>query len=292
MHRLGGHVLGFADVEDDAGRRLLPGVDEGHDPHARVLRRRHRDAALPAGRAGGGRALGVRSRSSTAATAGASTRPRSSPTSTRSRRSSASIDGLTFLLVGDMRMRTMHSILYALSQFDAKAYVVGPPEMSLTAEFMLELDERNVALRGGRVDRRRDRRVRRDLHGAGRPGRLHAVARRARRRRRRPRGHRTVVPGHPRAPPREGEDRLDHPAQPPAHGRAARRTSTRRVTRATGRRRSTASSCGWRSSPSCWARWSNGDAASPSTGSPSTSRPRDGREPARAAPRASSGCGR
>src|SRR3990170_5992617 len=41
------------------------------------------------------------------------------------------LDGLTYLLVGDMRMRTMHSILYALSQFDAKAIVVGPPDMSL-----------------------------------------------------------------------------------------------------------------------------------------------------------------
>ena len=41
--------------------------------------------------------------------------------------------------------------------------------------------ERHV--RGGRVDRRGHRRVRRDLHGAGRPGRLRAVARRARRRR-------------------------------------------------------------------------------------------------------------
>jgi aspartate carbamoyltransferase catalytic subunit len=38
----------------------------------------------------------------------------------------------------------MHSILYALSQFDAKAYVVGPPEMSLLPELTLELDERNV----------------------------------------------------------------------------------------------------------------------------------------------------
>ena len=54
------------------------------------------------------------------------------------------LDGLTYLLVGDMRMRTMHSILYALSQFDAKAYVVGPPEMSLLPEFTLELDDRNV----------------------------------------------------------------------------------------------------------------------------------------------------
>jgi aspartate carbamoyltransferase catalytic subunit len=54
------------------------------------------------------------------------------------------LDGLTYLLVGDMRMRTMHSILYALSQFDAKAYVVGPAEMSLRDDFKLELDARNV----------------------------------------------------------------------------------------------------------------------------------------------------
>jgi aspartate carbamoyltransferase catalytic subunit len=54
------------------------------------------------------------------------------------------LDGLTFLLVGDMRMRTMHSILYALSQFGSKAYVVGPPEMSLLPEFKAELDQLNV----------------------------------------------------------------------------------------------------------------------------------------------------
>jgi len=57
------------------------------------------------------------------------------------------LDGLTYLLVGDMRMRTMHSILYALSQFDAEAIVVGPPEMSLLPEFKAELDELNVAYR-------------------------------------------------------------------------------------------------------------------------------------------------
>ena len=44
-----------------------------------------------------------------------------------------------------MRMRTMHSILYALSQFDMMADVVAPPEMSLLPEFKAELDERNVA---------------------------------------------------------------------------------------------------------------------------------------------------
>ena len=54
------------------------------------------------------------------------------------------LDGLKILCVGDMRMRTMHSILYALSQFDSEAYVVGPEEMSLLDDFKKELDERSV----------------------------------------------------------------------------------------------------------------------------------------------------
>jgi len=54
------------------------------------------------------------------------------------------IDGLTFLCIGDMRMRTMHSISYALTQFDCEVYYVSPPEMSLTPEFKKELDERNL----------------------------------------------------------------------------------------------------------------------------------------------------
>jgi len=44
-------------------------------------------------------------------------------------------------------MRTMHSILYALSQFDTEAFVVSPPEMSLLPEFKVELEERNVVYR-------------------------------------------------------------------------------------------------------------------------------------------------
>jgi aspartate carbamoyltransferase catalytic subunit len=57
------------------------------------------------------------------------------------------LDGLKFLLVGDMRMRTMHSILYAMSQFDIEAFVVSPPEMSLLPEFKAEIDERSVRYR-------------------------------------------------------------------------------------------------------------------------------------------------
>src|SRR5207244_13040722 len=51
------------------------------------------------------------------------------------------------LCVGDMRMRTMHSILYALSQFDSEASVVSPPSMSLLDDFKKELDERGVRYR-------------------------------------------------------------------------------------------------------------------------------------------------
>jgi aspartate carbamoyltransferase catalytic subunit len=57
------------------------------------------------------------------------------------------LDGLTYLLMGDMRMRTMHSILHALSQFDAEAIVVSPPDMALKPEFKAELDAMGTAYR-------------------------------------------------------------------------------------------------------------------------------------------------
>jgi aspartate carbamoyltransferase catalytic subunit len=43
-----------------------------------------------------------------------------------------------------MRMRTMHSMGYAMTQFDVEATFVSPPEMSLTDEFKRELQERNL----------------------------------------------------------------------------------------------------------------------------------------------------
>ena len=49
------------------------------------------------------------------------------------------IDGLNWVAVGDMRMRTMHSLGYALTQFDCPITFISPPEMSLTDEFKSEL---------------------------------------------------------------------------------------------------------------------------------------------------------
>jgi aspartate carbamoyltransferase catalytic subunit len=57
------------------------------------------------------------------------------------------LDGLKFLLIGDMRMRTMHSISYAMTQFDIEAFYVSPPDMSLTDEFKEEITALNLNFR-------------------------------------------------------------------------------------------------------------------------------------------------
>ena len=50
------------------------------------------------------------------------------------------MDGLKWLAVGDMRMRTMHSLAYGLTQFDCPITFVSPPGMSLTDELKAELN--------------------------------------------------------------------------------------------------------------------------------------------------------
>jgi aspartate carbamoyltransferase catalytic subunit len=57
------------------------------------------------------------------------------------------IDGLNFLCIGDMRMRTMHSLSYAMTKFNVTAIYVSPPEMSLTAEFKKEIADLNLRFR-------------------------------------------------------------------------------------------------------------------------------------------------
>jgi len=58
-----------------------------------------------------------------------------------------SVDGKKFLAVGDHRMRTMHSLGYALSQFDAEMIILAPEEMSPLPEFLAELDEKGTKYR-------------------------------------------------------------------------------------------------------------------------------------------------
>ena len=58
-----------------------------------------------------------------------------------------SVDGKVFVCIGDHRMRTMHSIGYALSQFDAEMVILAPEDMSPTKEFLAELDEKGTSWR-------------------------------------------------------------------------------------------------------------------------------------------------
>ncbi len=143
MHRLGGHVLGFSDAKmtraGDFYQESIKDTVHMLEYYGDVIAMRHFQQGAPAEAAKWASVPIINCGD------GWGEHPTQVLTDLyTTQKELGSIDGRTFLLVGDMRMRTMHSILYALSQFDAKAYVVGPPDMSLLPEFTLELDERNV----------------------------------------------------------------------------------------------------------------------------------------------------
>jgi len=146
MHRLGGHVLGFSDAKmtraGDFYQESIKDTVHMLEYYGDVIAMRHfqqgapheaaRWASVPVINCGDGWG--------------------EHPTQVLTDlyttwKELGTLDGLRFLLVGDMRMRTMHSILYAMSQFDVEAFVVSPPEMSLLPEFKAELDERSVRYR-------------------------------------------------------------------------------------------------------------------------------------------------
>lgn len=57
------------------------------------------------------------------------------------------VDGLTFLAVGDWRMRTMHSLGFALTQFDAEVIYVTPDADGPRPEFLEAIQGRNLRIR-------------------------------------------------------------------------------------------------------------------------------------------------
>jgi aspartate carbamoyltransferase catalytic subunit len=146
MHRLGGHVLGFSDAKmtraGDFYQESIKDTVHMLEYYGDVLVMRHfqqgapheaaRWASIPVINAGDGWG--------------------EHPTQVLTdlytvQRELGSVDGKTFLCIGDMRMRTMHSIGYALTQFDAEMIAVAPPELSLTDGFKAELAERNLVVR-------------------------------------------------------------------------------------------------------------------------------------------------
>jgi aspartate carbamoyltransferase catalytic subunit len=146
MHRLGGHVLGFSDAKmtraGDFYQESIKDTVHMLEYYGDALVMRHfqqgapheaaRWASIPVINAGDGWG--------------------EHPTQVLTdlytvRRELGTVDGLTFLCIGDMRMRTMHSIGYALTQFDAQMVAIAPEEMSLTDEFKAELADQNLAVR-------------------------------------------------------------------------------------------------------------------------------------------------
>jgi aspartate carbamoyltransferase catalytic subunit len=143
MHRLGGHVLGFSDAKmtraGDFYQESIKDTVHMLEYYADVIAMRHFERGAPAEAAKHASIPVINCGD------GWGEHPTQVLTDLYTTwKEKGRLDGLTFLLVGDMRMRTMHSILYAFSRFDVESYVVGPPEMSLLPEFKAELDERNV----------------------------------------------------------------------------------------------------------------------------------------------------
>lgn len=146
MHRLGGHVTGFSDAKmtraGDFYQESIKDTVHMLEYYGDVLVMRHfqqgapheaaRWASIPVINAGDGWG--------------------EHPTQVLTdlytvQKEMGSVDGKTFVCIGDHRMRTMHSIGYALSQFDAEMVILAPEEMSPTAEFLAELDEKGTSWR-------------------------------------------------------------------------------------------------------------------------------------------------
>jgi aspartate carbamoyltransferase catalytic subunit len=146
MHRLGGHVLGFADAKmtraGDFYQETIKDTVHMLEYYADVIAMRHYQQGAPAEAAKWASVPVINCGD------GWGEHPTQVLTDLYTIwQAKGRLDGLKVLCVGDMRMRTMHSILYAMSQFDMEAFVVSPPEMSLLPEFKAEIDERNVMYR-------------------------------------------------------------------------------------------------------------------------------------------------
>jgi aspartate carbamoyltransferase catalytic subunit len=143
MHRLGGHVTGFSDAKmtraGDFYQESIKDTVKMLEYYGDVLVMRHFQQGAPAEAA----------RWASIPVINAGDGWGEHPTQVLTDLYTilgemGTLDGLNFLLIGDMRMRTMHSISYAMSQFDINAFYVSPKDMSLTEEFKKEITGLNL----------------------------------------------------------------------------------------------------------------------------------------------------
>ena len=146
MHRLGGHVLGFSDAKmtraGDFYQESLKDTVHMLEYYGDVIAMRHFEQGAPAEAAKWASIPVINCGD------GWGEHPTQVLTDLYTIwKDKGRLDGLHVLCVGDMRMRTMHSILYAMSRFDMEASLVHPEDMSLLPDFRAELDARNVHYR-------------------------------------------------------------------------------------------------------------------------------------------------
>jgi len=146
MHRLGGHVTGFSDVKNtragDFYQESIKDTVRMLEYYGDVLVMRHFQQGAPAEAARWASIPVIN------AGDGWGEHPTQVLTDLYTILTElGTLDGLNILLIGDMRMRTMHSISYAMSQFDINAFYIAPPEMSLTEDFKKELTNLNLNFR-------------------------------------------------------------------------------------------------------------------------------------------------
>ena len=143
MHRLGGHVLGFSDAKTtragDFYQESIKDTVKMLEYYGDVIAMRHFEQGVPHEAATWASVPVINCGD------GWGEHPTQVLTDLYTILSEkGTLDGLTILCVGDMRMRTMHSMLYSLSQFDSEAIVVSPPDMSLNEEITADIERRDV----------------------------------------------------------------------------------------------------------------------------------------------------
>jgi aspartate carbamoyltransferase catalytic subunit len=146
MHRLGGHVLGFADPKmtraGDFYQESMKDTVHMLEYYGDVIAIRHFQQGAPA------EAAKYASVPIINCGDGWGEHPTQVLTDLYTvLKEKGTIDGLHFMCIGDMRMRTMHSIGYALTQFDCEVTLISPPEMSPTEEWKKELEAKNLRFR-------------------------------------------------------------------------------------------------------------------------------------------------
>ncbi|MCB2224027.1 MAG: aspartate carbamoyltransferase [Actinobacteria bacterium] len=146
MHRLGGHVTGFSDAKmtraGDFYQESIKDTVHMLEYYGDAIVMRHFQQGAPQEAA----------RWSSVPVINAGDGWGEHPTQVLTdlytvQREMGSVDGKTFVAIGDHRMRTMHSLGYALSQFDAEMVILAPEDMSPTPEFLAELDEKGTSWR-------------------------------------------------------------------------------------------------------------------------------------------------